>query len=191
MGRKWEPFDVQAELVKIFMDEGVCPWCGGELTEEEARQVEAKYFAKREAASEAEWARRLAGRIERTLPRGEVEGRMKEWIHPSRRSPEGRQAFEDALEEMRHYGAAVKAETTQAVYDTLLPGVRNALASEGEACGPKHYGLWHDDNGWWWRQDRIFITEHRAVALAQADAVNRFRPGDWRVRCIEEWADDQ
>ena len=162
-----------------------------------------------------------AGRIERTLPRNREEGRMeatalerklseldcpfeievhtrdckegrmKEWVHPSQRSPEGRQAFEDALEEMRHYGAAVKAETTQAVYDTLLPGVRNALASEGEACGPKHYGLWHDDNGWWWRQDRIFITEHRAVALAQADAVNRFRPGDWRVRCIEEWADDQ
>ena len=63
MGRKWEPFDVQAELVKIFMDEGVCPWCGGELTEEEARQVEAEYFAKREAASEAEWDRRLAQRV--------------------------------------------------------------------------------------------------------------------------------
>jgi len=39
MGRKWEPFDVQAELVKIFMDEGVCPWCGEELvTDERSRE---------------------------------------------------------------------------------------------------------------------------------------------------------
>ena len=38
MGRKWEPFDVHAELVKIFMAEGVCPWCGGELTTDERSQ---------------------------------------------------------------------------------------------------------------------------------------------------------
>jgi len=55
----------------------------------------------------------------------------------------------------------------------------------------RHYGLWHDETGWWWWQDHLFITEHRAIALAQEDAVNRIRSGDWRVRCIEEWADDQ
>ena len=163
-------------------------WRHGAGRIERMLSLEAGDLSKERLDAEREKLRRRMVVPERLYPE---EGRMKEWIHPSRRSPEGRQAFEDALEEMRHYGAAVKAETTQAVYDALLPGVRNALASEGEVCGLKHYGLWHDDNGWWWRQDRIFITEHRAVALAQEDAVNRFRPGDWRVRCIEEWADEQ
>jgi len=127
--------------------------------------------------------------------RGCKEGRMKEWIHPSQRTPEGKQAFEDALEEVRRYTAASEAEATQAVYDALLPRVRNALASEcvGEG-GLKHYGVWHPKHGWTWAYGIVFSTTNWAIAEAQCDVCWHMGMTDanlWEVRCIEEWYEAQ
>ena len=131
-----------------------------------------------------------AGRIERTLPRGKVEGRM-EATALERKLSELDCPFEIEV----HTRECKEGRTEkQPISDEALARLEKRFDQIWRDCGwpdEKHYGLWHDDNGWWWRQDRIFITEHRAVALAQEDAVNRFRPGDWRVRCIEEWADEQ
>ena len=61
-----------------------------------------------------------------------------------------------------------------------------------EPCRPKvekHYGIWHDKYEAWYRLDgSLFMTDSYALALFQLEAVPDL---GWRVRCIEEWADEQ
>ena len=53
----------------------------------------------------------------------------------------------------------------------------------------KHYGIWSDKYEAWWRLDGpLFMADSYALALFQLQAVPDM---EWRVRCIEEWADGQ
>ncbi len=62
--------------------------------------------------------------------------------------------------------------------------------------GVRHWGVWHPKSGWWFKPGgEVYVTRHRALAEAQCLSVNQWgnkRPEtDYRVRCIEEWADEQ
>ena len=57
----------------------------------------------------------------------------------------------------------------------------------------RHYGLWNDEKGWWWCYMKVYATTSPIIAEAQLDAFNRDgmgwgKPDEYRVRCIEEWA---
>ena len=71
---------------------------------------------------------------------------------------------------------------------------------EEPARDVRHYGIWSDEIGrWWWRYMKVFVTTSQAVAQAQLTMIfagtNFSSPQEdlepWRVRCIEEWADEQ
>ena len=61
----------------------------------------------------------------------------------------------------------------------------------------RHYGVWHPKQGWWWKLGgELYVTRHKSLAQAQCSAVHRFEwprrvnAKDYRVRCIEEWAEE-
>ncbi len=59
----------------------------------------------------------------------------------------------------------------------------------------RHYGLWNDEKGWWWCYMKVYATTSKTLAIAQLAQVERgmgFGPPEetYRVRCIEEWADN-
>ena len=105
-----------------------------------------------------------------------------DWVHPSQRSPEGKAAFEKAVEEVRQVGEW-RHEQEFAEEARLRTANRRG----------RHYGVWHPQLGWTWAYGIVFFTESRAIAEAQRDVSQRMGLKDsdlWEVRCIEEWAEE-
>ena len=107
-----------------------------------------------------------------------------DWVHPSQRTPEGKAEWEQALAEVRHVSE---------MHDRY----NEFIASQELACEEaRHYGVYHPDRGWLVDRDgRLIVETSKAVAEAQAD-IARWQRSDvfnanlYRVRCIEEWAEE-
>ena len=119
-----------------------------------------------------------------------------DWVHPSQRTPEGKAALEE--EEVRQVGDDVAqgiSQTIKGYYDD--PGAEPMKFDFPPLdVGARHYGVWHPEKQWWFKMGgEVFATQHKALAEAQCEMTNRFgarHPDElYKVRCIEEWADEQ
>lgn len=68
--------------------------------------------------------------------------------------------------------------------------IHNGPYNEKPTFGPKHYGVWSDQYGWWWVNGVVWFNEHECIARAQCDYIRHagLTGATWRVRMIEEWA---
>ena len=63
----------------------------------------------------------------------------------------------------------------------------------------RHYGVWNPNYGWHSGEHGVFAVQSKAVAEAECDVLKRLGHSleedatlaKYRVRCIEEWADEQ
>ena len=100
--------------------------------------------------------------------------------------------------DLRHRGNRMEGRAK--ITREVKPGIERTEDVWLEMDDPRHYGIWSDDYGrWWWRNLEVFVTTSEAVAEAQLTMIfagtELSSPQEdlepWRVRCIEEWADEQ
>ena len=86
-----------------------------------------------------------------------------------------------------------KFEGLDSLY-TLKDECVGEVRFEAHTCGLKHWGLWSEKSGWWSTPSRmqVWSTRDKALAHAQLDVVDYHgRDEDHKVRCIEEWVDEE
>lgn len=96
-------------------------------------------------------------------------------------------------------GRACCEKRADAIFERMRPPFEWVEPAEQienlELVDIRHWGVWHPERGWWWVGTGLFMTTNIAIAQAQHDIVMHQLKGfgdidQYRVRCIEEWADN-